>query len=234
MNAVEGLYGAFVRYPLHADTNACPCCHRPGQERILHSKPLRDLSANDLQLYVGDAILVWGSEDDFRHFLPRIFELMVMLADPTLEMHDPPIVFNKLRFGHWENWPAEEQDAIRRYFLAAWKEFLQTNPEDCGLTDADAWLCGIAQAEEDVQPYLAIWEDNKSVEAARQLSILVVEHSFIQDDARPENFWAKRKNQWAQVRAWLQGGAVRQILKSVAAINRDDRLKLAMQVLRVN
>jgi hypothetical protein len=233
MSAVEALYTAFAAYPLRADTNACPCCHKPEEERVLHSRPLRELSANDLRMYAADAIFVWGSEDDFRHFLPRIFELMVTVADPVFEMDDPSIAFNKLHHGHWENWPAKEQEAIRRYFLAAWKAFLQANPDDCLLTDADSWLCGIAQAENDIQPYLAALEDNKSVEAARHLSVLIVEHAFIQDDAHPANFWAKRKSQWEQVRKWLQGGGAKQILKDVDPSDRDDKVELAMQVMRV-
>jgi hypothetical protein len=234
LNAVEGLYETFRRYPLHADTNACPCCHRPEQERVLHLKPLRELTADDLQMYAADAILVWGSEDDYRHFLPRIFELMISFGDPRFELHQAPVVFNKLRFANWANWPIEEQNAIRRYLVAAWKCCLRTNPDDLGLTDAEDWLSGIAQAEDDLHPYLGVWSEEPSVEAARHLAALIVEHQFVQDDARPQNFWSERKEQWAQVREWLLGDTVRHKLRAAGDGCRDERLELAMQVLRIS
>jgi hypothetical protein len=159
---------------------------------------------------------------------------MVTVPDPAFEMDNTAIVFNKLRFGNWESWPGDEQKAIRQYFLASWKAFLRTSPDETGSTDAEDWLCGIAQAEDEMTPYLAIWESDKSVEAARHLSIVIVEHSFVQDDARPSDFWNKRKEQWSQVRQWLLSGSPQKTLKSVAAAQRDDRFDLAMQVLRVD
>ncbi len=189
LTAVEGLYDTFNRYPLRADTNACPCCHKPEQERLLHTQRLRELTAEHLRMYVADAMLVWGNEDDYRHFLPRIFELMITLDDPKFELAMAPIVFNKLHFANWANWPIEEQNVVRRYFLIAWKALLRTSPDDLGLTDAADWLSGIAQAEDDLQPYLEAWRKEESNEATRHLAALIVEYPFVQDDARPPDFW---------------------------------------------
>jgi hypothetical protein len=208
-DAVDALYAVFQEHRLHADTNACPCCHRPGQERVLHSKPLRDLAAEDLRLYAADAILVWGDADDYRYFLPRIFELMVTLEDPSTELDAPAIVFGKLRFGDWWTWPEREQNAIRRYFVALWNAVLRTDPDNCAFTDVEDWLCGIAQAENDLLPYLAAWESEESVETGRHLSILVTEHPFIQNGGHARDFWAERKEQFAQVRKWLLSDAVK-------------------------
>ena len=162
LNAVEELYETFRGYPLRADTDACPCVHEPEQERMLHARPLRELTADHLEMYAADAMLVWGNEDDYRHFLPRIFELLITLDDPRFELDLAPIVFNKLRFANWANWPIDEQNAIRRYFLMAWKAVLRANPDVLGLTDEEDWLSGIAQAEDDLHPYLAAWAEERS------------------------------------------------------------------------
>jgi hypothetical protein len=231
-SAVEALYTIFESYSLHANTRACPCCHTPADEGVLHAKPLRELSAKDLQMYTRDAILVWGSEADFKHFLPRIFELMTTVRDPMLDFTEPPWVFAKLRLGHWENWAITEQEAVRHYFATAWHSFLRSDPDNNGFTDSDDWICGIGQAEDDLRPYFALWEAEKSIEAVRHLCSLILDHAFVQVDARAQNFWADRKTQWAQVRQWLSGDAVRQILNDASSDWRNDALDLAIQVLR--
>jgi hypothetical protein len=103
--AVERLYDVFANYRLQSSTQPCPCCHTPDDERSLHSKPLRQLGASDLRTFAMDALLVWGNEDHYRHFLPRIFELMAIADDPQLEIGPPPLILNHLRYGNWNEWP---------------------------------------------------------------------------------------------------------------------------------
>jgi hypothetical protein len=93
--AVEGLYAAFAAYPLREDTNACACCHSTENEKRLHRKQLRQIGPDDLQQYANDALLVWGDVSDFKHFLPRIFELMMAHG---AEFVDPQAVFKKLYY----------------------------------------------------------------------------------------------------------------------------------------
>jgi hypothetical protein len=229
--SVEALYASFNRYPLHADTHACPCCHRPEQEWLLHSKPLRQLDASQLQLFAFDAILVWGDITDFKHFLPRIFELMSTLDAPTLDMSDPAIIYGKLGYGDWLNWPQTEVTAVRHYLMSLWQAVLQSDPAHC---DAEDWLCGISQAEEDLSSYLAAWSDGDSTHAARHLAILLTEHAFVQVDARPRNFWAQRKEQFDQVRRWLLSDAAKGKLRALTGAAQDDNVRLAMRVLDVD
>ena len=226
--SIEALYAIFKAYSLHADTHACPCCHRPEQERVLHAKPLRQLDASQLQVFAFDAILVWGDVNDFKHFLPRIFELMSTLDDPSLDMADPAIIYGKLRSGDWLNWPQAEVGAVRRYLMFLWRAVLQSDPADCDLED---WLGGISQAEDDLSPYLAAWRDTNSTTAAHHLARLVTEHAFVQVDARPVNFWAKRKDQFAQVQKWLLSDAAKDKLRGLPIADQDDSVRLAMRVL---
>ena len=75
--AVEKLYKVFSRYSLRRHVEGCPCCVHEEDKRALESKPLQNLSAAELGRYSFKAMTTWGDKDDFRHFLPRIFELMV-------------------------------------------------------------------------------------------------------------------------------------------------------------
>lgn len=74
--AIENLYRVFQHYELRNDTDACTCHHTPEDERRIHRAPLNQLSCHDLQGYAMDAIYTWGTGDDFKHFIPRLFELL--------------------------------------------------------------------------------------------------------------------------------------------------------------
>lgn len=77
IEAIEALYRAFSNYPLHKHVEGCPCCIAESDKMLLESKPLRQLSSSDLSRYSFKAMTTWGDKNDFRHFLPRIFELVV-------------------------------------------------------------------------------------------------------------------------------------------------------------
>ena len=92
--AVRGLYDTFARYPLPANTGPCSCCHDEAEERVLHSARLRDLTKEMLRGYACDALLTWGALHDFKHFLPRIFEIV---ATDDFNWPDLEVVFGKLQ-----------------------------------------------------------------------------------------------------------------------------------------
>lgn len=93
--SIERLYEIFAAYPLPRYTNPCPCCHRAEDDAKLRSKPLRNLESGDLRDYAVDAILTWGDEEVFKHFLPRLFELSVAVSAPEQLRADREILFRK-------------------------------------------------------------------------------------------------------------------------------------------
>jgi hypothetical protein len=99
---IEGLYAVFASYPLRPQVVGCPCCVSAEDEARLHSKPLRELEIADLEKYASHALLTWGDEDDFRHFLPRLFELADLEHLSSSDLH---IIFGKLRHAGWRAWP---------------------------------------------------------------------------------------------------------------------------------
>lgn len=160
--ALEDLYRVFQAYPLGHSTNPCLHCHSPEDEKPLYSKPLRRLTEKDLFLYSMDAVLTWGNADNFRHFLPRIFELTI--SSGKYSFADREIVLSKLCHAEWRSWPESEQKAVEQVLNAVWQAVLLTPPEDeVYCADAlESWLCAIAQAEDDLTPYLQAWLESSA------------------------------------------------------------------------
>ena len=143
---IEGLYTAFARYTRPANMHHSPLAPGIKIYRAITRSPLREIPHEYISAYAARAISTLGNIDDFRHFLPRILEL---LADNLDQEMDPEEALAKLTYGQWQQWPANEQNAIRQYLQALWNHKSQNESE------IDTWLCAIAQAEDDLSPYLA-------------------------------------------------------------------------------
>lgn len=153
--AIEQLYEVFSNYPLADHIDGCPCCVSNRDHALIHSVPLRALSAEDLYIYSINAIWTWGNSQDYRHFLPRLFELM---AQNPYSLR----AYGQLPYADWHSWPDREQDAIRAYIMAVWLDMLDTHPvEDKWLWnhEAEDYLCTISSVGEDLEPYLTIWAE---------------------------------------------------------------------------
>jgi hypothetical protein len=120
-HAIDLLYRTFTHYRLQPHMDACPCCvHDDDDKRFLYRAELHELSADDLCTYAFKAMTTWGDGNDFRHFLPRLFELQ---ASATPIPIDNEILFGKLRYARWRTWPSVEQQAVQT-FLLTWGRFL--------------------------------------------------------------------------------------------------------------
>lgn len=116
--AIEGLYDTFSSYPFSSTMEGCPCCVSEGDKSALHSKSLRELTEEDIQRYAYKAMTTWGEVEDFKHYLPRIFEL----ASTTEFIVDTFVVLGKLDYAHWKSWPRDEVTAIEKFLLAWWAD----------------------------------------------------------------------------------------------------------------
>jgi hypothetical protein len=210
--AIERLYQVFLAYPCPVYTDPCLHCHTVEDEAKLRSRPLRQLSAAELDDYVNDALLVWGSVSDFKHFLPRIFELYFSVTEPRFEFLDPEILFSKLRHGQWSTWPMQEQTAIRNLLHALWEEILGDAPQSDSFTDVQSWLCSIAQAEDDLKPYLHAWIHDQRMSASFALS------SMLLSGGGRNAFWDGRESQYAQLQHWQKSQDVVTKLEQARAL----------------
>ena len=114
--AIKELYQTFSIYLLKGNIEGCPCCVSNSDKSNLHSKPLKNLIGEDLSRFTFKAMSIFGDVDDFKHFLPRILELSV---NDELEV-DEFIVFGKLDYGKWNDWPINEQESTRELLLQWW------------------------------------------------------------------------------------------------------------------
>ena len=172
-DAIEGLYVTFSTYRLPEDTCPCPGCHTTNADDLLHAAPLRQLQWSHLADYSTEAIMVWGDLDCYKHFLPRIFEL-VLTAGEWPKTPSPESVFHILRYGEWRSWPHKEQEAIERTPQAVWETVRSNPPIEGGYINVDQWLCCISQCDQRLAPYLDQWTDDQRLSAAWALSSLIL------------------------------------------------------------
>jgi hypothetical protein len=218
VQAIEELYSAFESYRLRANTDPCPCCHSPEDGSRIRAKVLRKLGHEDLGKYATDALYTWGSGDDFKHFLPRIFELLT-LPEPKRGFVDAHAVFVKLTYeshdsNSWRTWPPSEQQAISNYFHAVWDAVLDSDHEDLMYGGAYDWICAIAQAEHDLSPYLDQWLSASSVNAHRNLALMISQEGLPNLSKPGPGYWERRREQWEQLVNWLRQPKVRRKLET--------------------
>lgn len=200
-DTTERLYATFAYYPLRHPVVGCTCCvSREDQARIA-AKPLRQLNGDDLERYCWKAMSTWGDANDFRHFLPRILELV---SDPMQwsALPDLFIVFGKLPYGHWETWPTTEQEAIISYLLALWRWLLTDPTESIGGLDASAYLKELLDAQIDCTLFLHIWREIHTPSSLCQLAKFVRYYP-----------WGNGLPKHMPIKAWLREAATKKALE---------------------
>lgn len=212
--AIENLYATFASYPLREDTNACPCCHNPEGEKRVHRASLRKLNPSDLEEYATDALFVWGDETDFKHFLPRIFELAAAHGD---EFVDPEVVLNKLHHADWQHWPDVEQSAVEQFLHALWRCILDGRPHEYYGWQIEGWLCGIGKAVDDLSPYLKTWAEMETENARLNLAGFIADTDFANPNCHATAYWEERAELFAEVGTWVRGQIVKEKMKAIAA-----------------
>lgn len=235
--AIEGLYVAFSGYPLPEDTMPCDCCHPSGANCLLHAATLRELQWEHLAGYSTEALMVWGDLDCYKHFLPRIFEL-VLTAGEWRKSPEPEMVFGILRYGEWRTWPREEQEAVEQMLHAVWDTVRSNPPIEGGYIDVDQWLCCISRCEDNLAPYLDRWMKDKRLSASWALSSLILGSTIAYTDAdtnhdppvwegeeseakieewsrlpHREAFWKYCDVQYIQLQKWVQSPAALEKLR---------------------
>ena len=211
--SLENLYAVFRDYPLRADTDACSCCHTKRQEQMLHLRPLRELRVAELRDYAFDALYTWGTEEDFKHFLPRLLELVVATNSPTYEYIDPPALFKKLPYASWWSWPDPEKTAVDAFLRATWDSAVRTPAEELDCFGIDDWLCSVAQVFEDLFPFFAAWLEVDTETAYRNLAHFIVEEYSFSRTSPPMGWWEGHEDQWRQIGNWLLSPSVKKKLE---------------------
>jgi hypothetical protein len=165
--AVDGLYSAFSSATQSPNSESSPFSAITAEQiAALYSKPLRSLTVDDLQRYARAAMTTWGTEQEFKHYLPRFFELLVTNPGWT----SAELLLGKLSEGGWTCWGNEQRAAILAYIHEMWKWALVVGPD---VVDASDILSGCGLAGVDPDPLFAIWRGDEGLAATRQLARLI-------------------------------------------------------------
>lgn len=113
---IDVCYFLFSRYTRNPDLEGCPCCVSEEDKHRLLSKPLKLLSTDDLYKFTFKAMSTWGEVNDFKHYLPRILELIFTESSAI----DIDLLHSKLLQASFFEWPETEQQAVLNLAEAAW------------------------------------------------------------------------------------------------------------------
>lgn len=213
--AINSLYTAFAAVPRPRHIDGCDCCIDQKGIPALLTKPLRELTPDELSSYASSVFLTVGSEADFRYFLPRILEVAV-----TQEgwWPDWEVIGRALSDGHWLEWAAQEKVAIIAVLDAAFAERCERKGRlGDGLDGSglDSLLCCLSLASLDLAPYLARL-------AARPPAVLALYswHAKELTAGRLANeFWSDAPKGATQVVNWFRSLEVASIISEAYGVD---------------
>ncbi|HEX9600976.1 MAG TPA: hypothetical protein VF985_05770 [Mariniflexile sp.] len=190
-NSIKELYETFEKYHSNLNMNGSPnYSDLDHWNKILFSKPLTDLNEDDLSRFTGKAITTWGNANDFKHFLPRIFELTAELRIP----YEIWIAFDKLTLAEWNNWTEKEQKVIHEFMIALWESIVNDNNEKAEW-EFKAYFSAIAHFYPNFTDLLNIWTESESKAGIKHLSeFLVDEQTAIFERKKISGFHDKKEN----------------------------------------
>ena len=146
-DAIEHLYVAFASVPKPKHIDGCPHCIAEKKTDILLSKPLRELTPDDLTRYAFSAFLTVGDKADYLYFLPRILEFT---ATENCWIPGPEMTARAILTAQPETWTADQRRALNDYIEALMDSVIQSTER----YRIDGLMSAIARLGYEVQPYL--------------------------------------------------------------------------------
>ena len=224
VEAVQKLYGVFGKYKRPSSIECCPCgCTQPDATAHLVAVSLSDLRFADMLDFSFSALTTQGSVNDFRYLLPLLFKGVAQEPCGC----SPEIIFGKLRYAKWWNWPQDEIEAIKEYLRALWYTALDAFPTQERLPaffEIETVLSSIAATGDSLEWFLTAWTINDSEEADRNLIQFVTIYGgdFTEGRTLSGGFWSDSQLQASELRNWLLRFETLQRLTGAAHLLPDD------------
>ena len=189
-NSIENLYKVFEKYGA-TDMSGSPLYEElPKWNKEILSKSLRELDEDDLSRFTGKAMTTWGSANDYKHFLPRIFELTAELRTP----YEIWIAFDKLTLAEWKTWTEEEQKVVNEFMIALWENIVNDNSEKAEWEFKD-YFSAIAHFYSNFTDLLEIWRQSESKAGIKHLAIFIIdEQTTLFDRKKISGFHDQEEN----------------------------------------
>ena len=153
---IEQGYSLFSSYRVSIPLDVCKvCCISDEEERILVKTPVKQLSKDILQTYIGSASCGSNKEQsEMCHFIPRILELIAKGEYPTISIET---LFDRLyRFPLKDT----EYDFLFKFFSEFWLKYINHYPD------------------KDILPFLELWRRQKSQASIFHFVDLILDASF--------------------------------------------------------
>jgi hypothetical protein len=201
--AIVGVYGAFRDVPRPVSVDGCPCCIDRKGISILLSKPLPDLSPDDLTHYATSAFLTVGAVEDYLYFLPRILEI---LATTHNWWPNPEVVTRAIHTAGFHSWPDSRRNALTRYFEEVVGDLLST--EGSG-AEIDSWICALGRLHVGLAPFLARIAANRP----RLIEFYERNSQPLIDGRLANGFWDDAPEERKQVLEWFRSPETRKMIQ---------------------
>lgn len=223
--AVTKLYTTFAKYSLYKTQTKLPGL-RSVEDPNLYKRPLKEISGAELVGLAIGGYEEWGSTKDYKHFLPRILDLLAFEPEAIVGTFDASLIlfnlYQSLPDPDWNN--DQEIEVIEAYLLALWRvvlknfpDFLPTEAVLLGLSfilSTDDLFRGIALVVRNIEPFLKTWRDNNSVGAFRHLSHFIISNSdSIWQAWELRGYWKPCLEKMQQIIKWLLDPVTKQSLE---------------------
>lgn len=192
-------------YPFNPRMERCNHCIDDREFAALDASPLEALDGDSIGLLVSNLLLTVGEVPDFKHFLPRLFE--VQGADPSENGWSSEMNFSKLARAGWRGWPDPERDSVLEFLQSYWEDRLSVFP---GPEQARDFVCNVAITDADQVPFAKRWWTDGGEAAALHLA------DFLEREKETANaFWEKEpcRTRWMDL---LTGPRSLQVLERAA------------------
>jgi hypothetical protein len=203
--AIEDLYQAFSDVPRPRTLTFCECCLNREQISILFSKPLRELSPDDLTDYAASVFNTGGAIADFLYFLPRILEIRIT---EDFWWPDPEVIGEAIHSsGFHQSWKDPHRRALLHFFDELVNSWASDEDES---TNIDHWICAFAILHLDLAPFLdRLAKDGPSlIEFYERNSRRLAKAGRLSS-----GFWEKAPDEEMQVVAWFTSPEIRKAIK---------------------
>lgn len=231
------LYSAFEQIAFDPDMTRMASVSDADVEAL--SGPVAELDPALVARFVLKTGTSWGRPNDLRRVTPRALDLA---AEQQLPL-DRGLLWAKLSWAGWRNWPTYQTLTVREFLRAEFARLIRSDPRPAHL--GHRWLREASGAVEDLGPFLDEWHDALGVEspaphhraATGQLVVLLLNSSLRPDLPDTVGDVFPRQPEAAdQVTQWLVSDATADALAHAAERLADTtdsrRVRLAAERLR--
>lgn len=136
LDVTEVLYSTFSNYR-HGGNNFCTFCYDPDEIKYYITAPVRDIEPDKARVLLWESADHWESADIFRHYLPRILEV---IGPPwKVDLGCTPHLFGHLNDLGFRSWPTSQQQAV-----IAFLDAVEPHISHFDQSDKDDWVDGMA------------------------------------------------------------------------------------------